>query len=112
MEENNVIPFPKQKRDSPPQTAEETMEKIVRNRINYSRSFSEDVMDILYSIFSQDSIDLENDYFANDVELLKDAVISLHLKANGVGYFIQDIAEQMYSETEESIDEFLEDGAE
>lgn len=107
---SNVIMFPKEKRDTPPQSMEETVDRIVRSRITFSKAFCDNLMELLDSAFASQSIDFENEYYYADVELLKDALFSLHMKASGVGYYIQDVASDLYDEEgEPNLEEFLED---
>lgn len=105
---NNIVKFPKDKRDSPPQSLEETLDRIKANRLTYSAEFCSDIMDILNSIFLNDNIDILDESLYYETELLKDALLSLHLKAHGINYYIQDVAADLYSSDEGDVEEILE----
>ena len=110
---NNVIMFPREKRDTPPQSLEEMVRKIANFRISTSKAFCEGVMPIIDGAFGSEGIDIQDEAFYADFELLKDALLSLHFKANGVGYYIQDLARQTYlpddeEEDEVTIEDFME----
>lgn len=106
---DNIIKFPKEKLNSPPQSIEETVQKIISNRVNYSISFAEDVVDVLVSIFATDNIDITHESLYNEFELLKDAIFSIHLKSNGISHDLQDVAEDIYGVVEESVEDLLEE---
>lgn len=104
---DNVVKFPKDKINSPPQTMEETVQKIISNRVNYSISFTEDVLEILVSVFASDNIDITHKDLYNEFELLKDSIFSLHLKSNGINHDLQDFAESYYEVEEDNIEDLL-----
>lgn len=103
-ENNNVVYFPKEKKGSPPQSFDEVIAKVIKNRVTYSNSFCSDLMDVIYAYYLQDNIDIEEEFFYNEFCLVRDSVQSLHMKAHGLGHLLQEVAADLYSDQSEDVD--------
>lgn len=98
---NNVVSFPKMKKNSPPQTIEEMAEKAAEYKRNYSQEFCEMLYHYVFNEMSRDGVDFEEreeELFAN-VVLVMESISALHLRANGVHHPLQDFADEAFEET-------------
>lgn len=109
---NNVVSFPKLKKNSPPQTIEEMAEKAAEYKRNYSEEFCEMLYHYVFNEMSRDGVNFEEreeELFPN-VILVMEAISALHLRANGVHHPLQDFADEAFEETitDEQKQEFVE----
>lgn len=110
--DNNVVEFPKLKKNSPPQSLEEMAEKAAEYKRNYSEDFCEMLHQYVFNEMARDGVDFEQreeELFPN-VILVMEAISALHLRANGVHHPLQDFADEAFEETitDEKKQEFVE----
>ena len=109
---NNVVEFPKLKKNSPPQTIEEMAEKAAGYKRNYSEDFCEMLHQYVFNEMARDGVDFEQreeELFPN-VILVMEAISALHLRANEIHHPLQDFADEAFEETitDEKKQEFVE----
>lgn len=105
----NVITFPKEKLNSPPQTLDEISEKIEKYKIDFAEEFSEILADMVLGELYKVGVDFSNideNEFVPSIKLLLGSIRSLHLKGNNIHYYLQDVAEDLYPVDDSLVDKF------
>ncbi len=99
---DNVIIFPKMKKDSPPQTIEEMDKKIKDYKVDYSMEFCERLVNHVLNEMVRDGVDFENRAmeFVPHITLVMESLLSLHLKTNDIEHPLQEMAVEMFSDEE------------
>jgi len=112
MSDNKVVAFPKQKKDSPPQTLEEMAEKAAEYKRKYSEEFCEKLHHYVFTEMGRDGVDFDNqeDVLFPNIVLVMEAISALHLRANGVYHPLQEFADDAFEEviTDEIKQDFVE----
>jgi hypothetical protein len=103
---NNVIHFPKMKKDTPPQTIEEVNRKAIEYRKDYSIEFSERLANQIFNEMARDGIDFEkmSPELFPCITLVMESILALHLKGNRIEHPLQDLADEMFGDEDEEED--------
>jgi hypothetical protein len=104
MSSDNVVLFPKIKKDTPPQTIEEMDKKIKDYKVDYSIEFCERLVNYILNEMIRDGVDFENRSieFVPHITMIMESLLSLHLKANNIEHPLQEMSEEMFSDDEEN----------
>ena len=111
--DNNVIPFPKVKRDdAPPQSNEELREQVLLNKKKYVNNIVEHYTNQLAMKFVQHGFNLQDENFLRDFSFSVESIRSGLYRTLGINHPFQelmdeaiDTLEQLESEIEDSEDE-------
>lgn len=74
---NNVVPFPGFKRESPPQTVEEIVDKVTQNRKDHVEGVMADIVPEFIHLFGSYGLDVTSDEFIKDVAMIMESTKSM-----------------------------------
>lgn len=98
MSSNNVIMFPKNKKETPPQTLEEVQAQQSEIRSIRVDDFVEQIMVLLIGSAFEEGFDLTTPEFANHNIFIIEAIRAALLKTQGVEHPFQTLAEAIVSQ--------------
>ena len=111
---DNVIPFPKAKREgSPPQSDEEMRLQVIRNKKKYVNNIVEHYTNQLAMKFVQHGFNLEDEEFLKDFSFSVETIRSGLYRTLGIGHPFQQLMDEaietLESVEQEHIDEYTEE---
>jgi hypothetical protein len=95
MISNNVVIFPKGKKDSLAQTMEEVMGSVLSSRVALIEYLTEEIMSFIIGRSFEEGIDLEDDSCMKMKIMLYEVVQGSLFKAIGIEHFTQEIADDL-----------------
>jgi len=104
---DKIIPFPKKKKETHPQSIEEYAARAAEYGRKYSQEFCEKLSKIVFSEMARDGIDFEkrSDELMPNSVLVMESILALHLKASGLTHPLQEFAEDAFEEMNGDDDE-------
>lgn len=93
---NNVIVFPKMKRDTPPQSLEELHEKRETVKREHAEMVLDDVMSNVFYHLSEEGFDMSDDDCIKTTALLIESMRSAMYKSVDIFHPLHDIADSMF----------------
>lgn len=93
---DNVIPFPKYKKNTPPQTIEELIESIEVVRKEHIEYIIDETVGTLFNRCFEDQISISNKEFIKSVLLVEESLRSLLYAATDMDHPLQMISETMF----------------
>ena len=102
---SNVIAFPRQKRDSPPQTMEELLETVETTRKEHVEYIMDEALSFVFGRVYDEGFDLGSEDCLKTTSMLVEAFRSAMYKSVGIDHPFHDIAESVFN----IVDEFDED---
>jgi hypothetical protein len=104
---NKIIPFPKKKKETHPQSTEEYAARAAEYGRKYSQEFCKKLSKIVFSEMARDGIDFEkrSDELMPNSVLVMESILALHLKASGLTHPLQEFAEDAFEEMNDDDDE-------
>lgn len=101
MNSNNVVLFPKQKRNCPPNTIEEIQSKIVENRTNHIEYIVDEVMYRLIEFSGDEGYDLLIDQCEKPMGLLNECIKAALFKSINIEHDLHKVADEICITKEE-----------
>lgn len=110
---DNVIPFPKVKRQgAPPQSDEELREQIVRNKKKYVNNIVEHYTNQLAMKFVQHGFSVDDEEFLRDFSFSVESIRSGLYRSLGIGHPFQDLMDETIDTLEKVDNESEEEDSE
>jgi len=98
---SNVIAFPRQKRDSPPQTMEELLENVESTRKEHIEYIMDEALTFVFGRVYDEGFDLGNEECLKTTALLVEAFRSAMYKTVGINHPFHAMAESVFNITDE-----------
>ncbi len=98
---SNVIAFPRQKRDSPPQTMAELLENVESTRKEHIEYIMDEALTFVFGRVYDEGFDLGNEECIKTTALLVESFRSAMYKTVGINHPFHDMAESVFNITEE-----------
>lgn len=109
MSSNNIVIFPKGKRDSPPQTIAEVMGDVLAARVVHIDFFLDEIGSYIFSRAHEEGFDLMTDENLKVNTLMMESIRSVLFESVGVPHFLHDVAEELITDEDFDIGEVLGD---
>lgn len=102
----NVVKFPKQKKNSPPQSMEELLEGVEETRKEHVEFLLDEILSNSFRILYEEGFDLGKDECVNSTAFMIEAFKSAIYRSVGIEHTLQEIADQvmLVTEDETSVD--------
>lgn len=104
---NNVVMFPKSKKNSPPQTMEELLETVESTRKEHAEYLIDGVFSFVFSRCYDEGFDLNSDTCMKSTAMLIETFRAALYGAVGVHHPLHDVAEEMFI-SEEDVEAVME----
>lgn len=98
---NNVILFPKEKKNSPPQTMEELLGNVEETRKEQVEYLLDEILSNSFRILYEEGFDLGKDECVNSTAFLIEAFKSAIYRSVGIEHTLQEIADQVMNVVDE-----------
>jgi len=102
---NNVIAFPRQKRDSPPQTMEELLENVESTRKEHIEYVMDETLSYVFSSAYEQGFDLGDESCLKTTALLVESLRSAMYKCVGINHAFHDMADSVFNVVEKFDDD-------
>lgn len=108
---DNVITFPKHKRDTPPQTKEEFAKELLNSKMDYANELCDHYASQLVNKFAQHGFEIEGEQFMKDFAFTVETMRSNLYRSLGVTHPFHEMIDEATSkmdlvEEEDEDDEF------
>jgi len=102
----NVVKFPKQKKNSPPQSMEELLEGVEETRKEHVEFLLDEILSNSFRILYEEGFDLGKDECVNSTAFMIEAFKAAIYRSVGIEHTLQEIADQvtLVTEDETSVD--------
>lgn len=97
MKTDNVVPFPRGKKDAPPQSKAEIFQKVLDSKMEYSEIAFQMIVPHIFSAFFSLGIDLLDDDLNKNNAMLLEAVKAVILKSNGIPHPLHAATEKWFT---------------
>ena len=101
MSSDNVVVFPKSKKDSPPQTMNEVIENIVEVKTYHAESVTEEIMDFIHVRSAMEGFNVFCDENSALTEMIGEAVKSALLNSHGIENWMVSVANDLFDDDTE-----------
>lgn len=98
---SNVIVFPKFKKDSPPQSMEELIEKVEETRKEQIEFVLDESIRNIFEFSYMNGFDMSDEEYTKNVGLFSEALKSALYKTAGLHHPFQQLAEEICQDIEE-----------
>lgn len=98
---NNVILFPKEKKNSPPQTMEELLGSVEETRKEQVEYLLDEILSNSFRILYEEGFDLGKDECVNSTAFMIEAFKSAIYRSVGIEHTLQEIADQVMNVVDE-----------
>lgn len=109
MNSNNVVIFPKGKKDSPPQTLAEVMGDVLEARVAHIDFFLDEIGSYIFSRAHEEGFHLMTDDNMKINTLMMESIRSALFESVGVPHFLHDVAEEIITDEDFDIEEVIGD---
>jgi len=99
----NVVKFPKQKKNSPPQSMEELLEGVEETRKEHVEFLLDEILSNSFRILYEEGFDLGKDECVNSTAFMIEAFKAAIYRSVGIEHTLQEIADQVMLVTEDEI---------
>ena len=102
----NVVKFPKQKKNSPPQSMEELLEGVEETRKEHVEFLLDEILSNSFRLLYEEGFDLGKDECVNSTAFMIEAFKAAIYRSVGIEHTLQEIADQvmLVTEDETSVD--------
>lgn len=97
----NVVQFPKQKRNSPPQTMEELLGTVEETRKEHVEYLLDEILSNSFRILYEEGFDLGSDHCVNSTAFMVEAFKAAIYRSVGIEHTLQEIADQVMNVVDE-----------
>lgn len=97
MTSNNVIVFPKPKRNTPPQTMEELMDGVDAVREAHIHFVTDEILELIIIRSIEEGFPLNDQSYNNIIHLMYDSIVAALYKAANKDHPLHTISEELYS---------------
>lgn len=94
---DNIVIFPKSKKNSPPQTVEEILENVEKIRVEHSDLVLDELIPQIYTYFLDLGIDVMKHSCTKENVMLMEAIRSLIYKHNNLDHPLQTLADTIFT---------------
>lgn len=94
---NNIIKFPKGKKDAPPQSLEETLERVETARKEHIEYVVDEVLSYAFSRLADEGFDLADEDHAKHTALLIKSFEAALYKCSRLDHPLHELAEKMFT---------------
>jgi hypothetical protein len=105
MTEDNVVMFPKAKKDSPLHTREEVEAKVLAARKDHVEYVIDETLSFVFSRCYEEGFNLNNDDCFKSTGMLVEAMRAALYKSVGISHPLHMVAEEIFSSDEEAIEQ-------
>lgn len=96
MSSNNVVAFPKPKRNSPPQTMDEMLSSVDSVREMHIHSIADEVIEFALIRSYEEGFQVDNPDIIKSVNLVYDSVIAVLNRAVDIPHALHEVADNFY----------------
>ena len=97
MDMDNVVIFPKSKKNSPPQTVEEILENVEKIRVEHSDMVLDELIPQIYTYFLDLGIDVMKHTCTKENIMLMESIRSLIYKHNNLEHPLQTLSDTIFN---------------
>lgn len=109
MNSNNIVIFPKGKKDSPPQTLAEVMGEVLEARTAHIDFFLDEIGSFIFSRAHEEGFNLMTEDNMKINTLMMESIRSALFESIGVPHFLHDVAEELITDEVFDIEKAMSD---
>jgi hypothetical protein len=102
---DNVVMFPKAKKDSPVQTREEVEAKVVAARKDHVEYVIDETLSFVFSRCHEEGFNLNNDNCFKTTGMLVEAMRAALFRTVNIDHPLHDVAEELFVSDEDAIEQ-------